>query len=95
MNDIIFDESDNEMSLSVESMHITASDELQRQIEEALKDNRRQYTFLRISIDNIFPTRTAYGSDGDYFSKPNHDDIFEAIYAVMSESNPELYKKLY
>ncbi|WP_053970408.1 thiamine pyrophosphate-dependent enzyme [Mangrovimonas sp. ST2L15] len=38
--------------------------------------------------------RPAYGSDGDYFSKPSHEDIFEAIYAVMHESDPNTYPKL-
>lgn len=32
--------------------------------------------------------RPAYGSDGDYFSKPNAEDIFEKVYAIMHESNP-------
>ncbi len=35
--------------------------------------------------------RGAYGSDGDYFSKPNEEDIFEAVYALMSEANPQKY----
>jgi pyruvate/2-oxoglutarate/acetoin dehydrogenase E1 component/TPP-dependent pyruvate/acetoin dehydrogenase alpha subunit len=35
--------------------------------------------------------RPAYASDGDYFSKPNAEDIFEAIYGVMHESNPSAY----
>lgn len=39
--------------------------------------------------------RTAYGTDGDYFSKPSVDDIFESIYAVMNEALPTTYKKLY
>jgi 2-oxoisovalerate dehydrogenase E1 component len=39
--------------------------------------------------------RAAYGTDGDYFSKPNAEDIFEAIYAIMHEVNPTKYKKLY
>ena len=30
--------------------------------------------------------RPAYGSDGDYFSKPNSDDVFEIIYNLMHES---------
>ncbi|MDB4292482.1 thiamine pyrophosphate-dependent enzyme [Maribacter sp.] len=38
--------------------------------------------------------RPAYGSDGDYFSKPNAEDIFEKVYAIMSESNPEEYPNL-
>ena len=32
--------------------------------------------------------RPAYGSDGDYFSKPSVEDIFDAIYAMMNEANP-------
>ena len=28
------------------------------------------------------------GGDGDYFSKPSEDDIFEAVYAIMHEANP-------
>ncbi|WP_372792881.1 thiamine pyrophosphate-dependent enzyme [Lutibacter sp.] len=39
--------------------------------------------------------RAAYGTDGDYFSKPNAEDIFESIYAIMHEVNPMKYKKLY
>jgi 2-oxoisovalerate dehydrogenase E1 component len=35
--------------------------------------------------------RPAYGSDGDYFSKPNVDTLFEKIYALMHESNPVIY----
>ena len=35
--------------------------------------------------------RPAYGSDGDYFSKPSHEDIFEAAYAMMHESDPQTY----
>ena len=32
--------------------------------------------------------RTAYGTDGDYFSKPSVDDVFERIYSIMNELNP-------
>ena len=32
--------------------------------------------------------RPAYGGDGDYFSKPSEDDIFESVYAIMHEANP-------
>jgi 2-oxoisovalerate dehydrogenase E1 component len=41
------------------------------------------------------PHRAAYGTDGDYFSKPNEEDIFEAIYSIMNEANPTKYKPLY
>ena len=57
-----------------------------------------------IDVQNIFPLldstpqtltskphRPAYGSDGDYFSKPSEDDIFEKVYAIMHESNPEAF----
>jgi pyruvate/2-oxoglutarate/acetoin dehydrogenase E1 component/TPP-dependent pyruvate/acetoin dehydrogenase alpha subunit len=40
------------------------------------------------------PHRPAYGSDGDYFSKPSIEDIFEAIYNVMHEVNPTDFPKL-
>lgn len=33
--------------------------------------------------------RTAFASDGDYFTKPNAEDIFDAVYGIMSESNPQ------
>ena len=39
--------------------------------------------------------RPAYGTDGDYFSKPSIEDIFEKIYAIMHESNPTTYPSLY
>ena len=39
--------------------------------------------------------RPAYGSDGDYFSKPSAEDIFEKIYEMMHEADPNKYKSLY
>ena len=39
--------------------------------------------------------RPAYGTDGDYFSKPSTEDIFEKIYEMMHEYNPEKFKRLY
>jgi pyruvate/2-oxoglutarate/acetoin dehydrogenase E1 component len=38
--------------------------------------------------------RPAYGSDGDYFSKPSVEDVYEKVYAVMHETSPEDYPKL-
>ncbi|MEM1001786.1 MAG: thiamine pyrophosphate-dependent enzyme [Bacteroidota bacterium] len=38
--------------------------------------------------------RPAYGTDGDYFSKPSAEDIFEEVYQLMSETNPEDFPKL-
>ncbi len=39
--------------------------------------------------------RPAYGSDGDYFSNPNAEDVFETIYRMMHESDPGKYPKVY
>ena len=39
--------------------------------------------------------RPAYGTDGDYFSKPSVDDVYEKIYAMMSEARPNQYPDLY
>jgi len=38
--------------------------------------------------------RPAYGSDGDYFSKPNAEDVFETVYGLMHESNPGKFPSL-
>ena len=38
--------------------------------------------------------RPAYGTDGDYFSKPNAEDIFEKAYEIMHEANPSDYPRL-
>jgi 2-oxoisovalerate dehydrogenase E1 component len=37
------------------------------------------------------PHLPAYGTDGDYFSKPSADDIVEAVYEMMSESDPNKF----
>jgi pyruvate/2-oxoglutarate/acetoin dehydrogenase E1 component/TPP-dependent pyruvate/acetoin dehydrogenase alpha subunit len=39
--------------------------------------------------------RPAYGSDGDYFSKPSLDDIIETAYRIMNEVDPIEYPSLY
>lgn len=39
--------------------------------------------------------RPAYGSDGDYFSKPSIDDIVEKAYSIMHEVNPIDYPSIY
>jgi pyruvate/2-oxoglutarate/acetoin dehydrogenase E1 component/TPP-dependent pyruvate/acetoin dehydrogenase alpha subunit len=39
--------------------------------------------------------RPAYGSDGDYFSKPSIDDIIEKVYAMMHEAEPAKFPSLY
>jgi len=39
--------------------------------------------------------RPAYGSDGDYFSKPSADDVFDVIYELMQETNPGKFPGIY
>lgn len=39
--------------------------------------------------------RPPYGSDGDYFTKPSVEDIFERVYAVMHEAQPARFPALY
>jgi pyruvate/2-oxoglutarate/acetoin dehydrogenase E1 component len=38
--------------------------------------------------------RPAYGSDGDYFSKPSVDTVFSTLYQMMHESNPAKWPSL-
>jgi 2-oxoisovalerate dehydrogenase E1 component len=40
------------------------------------------------------PHRPAYGTDGDYFSKPNAEDIFEKVYEIMHEADPKRFPRM-
>ena len=39
--------------------------------------------------------RPAYGTDGDYFSKPNIEDIVEKAYQIMHEADPTAFPSIY
>ena len=39
--------------------------------------------------------RPSYGSDGDYWSKPNRESIFAGVYDLLREANPRKYPKLF
>lgn len=39
--------------------------------------------------------RPAYASDGDYFSKPNTETVFDKVYELMNEVNPAKFPKIY
>jgi 2-oxoisovalerate dehydrogenase E1 component len=41
------------------------------------------------------PHRPAYGSDGNYFSKPNAENIFETIYNMMNEADPRRFPSIF
>jgi pyruvate/2-oxoglutarate/acetoin dehydrogenase E1 component/TPP-dependent pyruvate/acetoin dehydrogenase alpha subunit len=39
--------------------------------------------------------RPSYGTDGDYFSKPSAEDIYEKVYEIMHEAKPNEFPQLY
>jgi pyruvate/2-oxoglutarate/acetoin dehydrogenase E1 component len=65
---------------------------LQKVLEEQKGYNHLDAAPLTIAAKEHRP---AYGSDGDYFSKPNADEVFELVYNMMHESNPQQFPKLY
>jgi len=56
-------------------------------------EEQQAYRFLDASPVSISAKahRPAYGTDGDYFSKPNAEDIFIQIYNMMHDYNPAQY----
>ncbi|MGK7396296.1 MAG: alpha-ketoacid dehydrogenase subunit alpha/beta [Candidatus Cyclobacteriaceae bacterium M3_2C_046] len=39
--------------------------------------------------------RPAYGSDGDYFSKPNVENVYDLAYRIMSEADPKRFPDIF
>ncbi len=66
-------------------------------ILQEIIENQNGYQYLDSKPSTLTskPHRPAYGTDGDYFSKPSVEDIFEKVYAIMHESNPTKFKSLY
>ena len=60
-------------------------------------EGQKGYRFLDIEPKTITGTdhRPAYSNDGDYFSNPNAEDVFETIYGIMHEYNPNKYVRLW
>ncbi|MBW2937467.1 transketolase [Aureisphaera sp. CAU 1614] len=65
-------------------------------ILEHIVNEQNGYRFLDSKPQTLTaqPHRPAYGTDGDYFSKPSTEDVFEKVYEMMHESNPEDYPNL-
>ena len=65
-------------------------------IMQNILDEQNAYRFLDSKPQTLTAKehRPAYGTDGDYFSKPSAEDIYEKVYAIMHESNPGKYPKL-
>ncbi|WP_282085788.1 alpha-ketoacid dehydrogenase subunit alpha/beta [Aquimarina algiphila] len=61
-----------------------------------LIDEQNVYQYLDSKPQTLSaqPHRPAFGTDGDYFSKPSIEDIFENIYSIMNEADPAAYPKL-
>lgn len=65
-------------------------------LQEILEtQNGYQYLDSKPTTLSAKAHRPAYGTDGDYFSKPSAEDIFEKVYAIMHEFNPQKFKSLY
>ncbi|UUV21318.1 alpha-ketoacid dehydrogenase subunit alpha/beta [Paenimyroides aestuarii] len=66
-------------------------------ILQQIVDEQEGYKFLDSKPETLSAKahRPAYGTDGDYFSKPSAEDVFEKVYAIMNEANPEQYPSLY
>ena len=64
-------------------------------ILQQILENQDAYKYLDSKPLSITSKehRPAYGSDGDYFSKPNAEEIFEKIYEMMRESDPARFPK--
>lgn len=59
-------------------------------IMQQLVETQNAYRYLDAAPQTLSAKahRPAYGSDGDYFSKPNVEDIYEKVYSIMHEANP-------
>lgn len=60
-------------------------------------EEQKAYKFLDAQPITISSNehRPAYASDGDYFSKPQIEDVFERVYEMMHEFDPEQFPALY
>ncbi len=60
-------------------------------------EERNGYQYLDSAPKTITAKehRPAFSTDGDYFSNPNAEDVFDGIYQLMHEVNPKRYPKLY
>ncbi|GAA4757545.1 MULTISPECIES: alpha-ketoacid dehydrogenase subunit alpha/beta [Flavobacterium] len=66
-------------------------------ILQQILDEQKGYKHLDSQPETLAAKahRPAYGTDGDYFSKPSVEDIYEKVYEMMHESNPAKYPSLY
>jgi pyruvate/2-oxoglutarate/acetoin dehydrogenase E1 component len=58
------------------------------------KQNIYQFLDSQPTLLTAKAHRPAYGTDGDYFSKPSIEDIMEKVYAIMHEAKPNQFPAL-
>lgn len=60
-------------------------------------ENEEAYYYLDSKPKTIhsWAHRPAYATDGDYFSKPNAEDVFDYVYEVMQEVDPDKFPPVY
>ena len=60
-------------------------------------ENMDGYHYLDAKPETVTANahRAAYSTDGDYFSNPNEEDVFERVYKVMHEYNPVKYPSIF
>tara|TARA_B100001142_G_scaffold17428_1_gene16187 strand:- start:2933 stop:5356 length:2424 start_codon:yes stop_codon:yes gene_type:complete len=66
-------------------------------ILQKIIENQKAYRFLDSDPQTLSAKahRPPYGKDGDYFTKPSSEDVFERIYSIMHEFNPTKFPALY
>ena len=66
-------------------------------ILQQIIEDQNAYSFLDSEPQTLAAKehRPPYGKDGYYFTKPSAEDIFEKVYAMMHEANPEKFPPLY
>ena len=65
-------------------------------IMQEILENQNAYVYLDSKPQTLAAKehRPAYGTDGDYFSKPSTEDIYEKVYEIMNEANPSKFPAL-
>ena len=65
-------------------------------IMQHILDTQNGYQYLDSKPQTLTAKqhRPAYGTDGDYFSKPQVEDVFEKVYDIMNEVNPNDFPKM-
>ncbi|HEY0045599.1 MAG TPA: thiamine pyrophosphate-dependent enzyme [Flavobacterium sp.] len=66
-------------------------------ILQQIIDEQNAYEYLDSKPQTLAAKahRPSYGTDGDYFSKPSAEDIYEKVYSMISEVFPSKFPKLY